>query len=161
MLLTIPIIFLVALVGFTNAAPRNLPEGWQNEDMIRNLGITTDFVFLPDERMLVTLKAGRILVIKGKKVTNIALDLNNKLGPHYGDRGLMSIEVDPDFERGKPYVYLAYVWDASREVIGHLFGKYNSTWPRGAEGIQGTHSNYSTNHLKRPSHKQSITVHND
>ena len=130
------LISFITLFHCIIAVPQNLPQDWTNEDVIRNLGIVTDFVFLPDERILVLLKAGRVLMVKGKRTTNIAGDLSNLLGQHYGDRGLISITVDPDFPN-KPYIYIGYVWDATPEIINKLFGKYNSTWPRGAADMQG------------------------
>jgi len=136
MIWSFPLLLLSFLISSSVAAPQNLPNDWQNQDILRNLGITTDFAFLPDERLLVVLKAGRILMVKGKKVTNIAIDLSNRLGRHYGDRGLMTLEVDPEFP-AKPYVYVGYVWDATPEIINTLFGPHNATWPRGAAGVQG------------------------
>lgn len=121
---------LAVLASLTTAAPTNLAAGWTYEDIITNAGIATDFVFLPDERLLVVLKAGRILMVKGKKVTGIAADLTQLVGRAYGDRGVVGISVHPQFGTGvdKDWVYIGYVWDGNKDVADRMFGDHGDTW---------------------------------
>lgn len=82
--------------------------------------LTTDFLFLPDERCLVLLKSGRILMLKGKKITGIVADLSDRLGSHVGDRGLMTVEHHPKFPE-VPYLYIGYVYDGTKDEIDSIF----------------------------------------
>jgi hypothetical protein len=84
----------------------------------------TDFLFLPDERMLVSTKDGRVLVVKANLVSNIAADLSALVGTHYGDRGLMRMIAHPDFGKGsgKDWIYIAYVYDPTAEEAELYFG---------------------------------------
>ena len=123
----------------TSAAPTNLPDGWTSEDVIQNAGIATDFVFLPDERMLIILKAGRILMVKGNKVTGIAADFTSLVGRAYGDRGVVSAAVHPAFGTGagKDWIYIGYVWDGNKDVASKAFGDVADTWGGDAFVVPG------------------------
>lgn len=84
---------------------------------------------MPDERCLVLLKSGRILMLKGKKVTGIVADLSDRLGSHVGDRGLVSIEMHPKFPE-VPYLYVGYVYDGTEKEINEIFAPLASDSPK-------------------------------
>lgn len=86
--------------------------------------LVTDFLFLPDERMLVSTKDGRVLVVKANLVSNIAADLSALVGTHYGDRGLVRMISHPDFGKGngKDFIYIAYVYDPTVAEADQYFG---------------------------------------
>jgi hypothetical protein len=129
-LLLVSLALLAFATQSAHAGPSSLPKGWKSEDILGNAGIATDFVFLPDDRLLVILKAGRILMVKGNKVTGIAADLTSLVGRAYGDRGVVAAAVHPEFgtDAGKDWIYIGYVWDGTKEVAERMFGDVSATW---------------------------------
>jgi len=65
----------------------------------------TSFAWTPDGRMLVTEKAGRVLVVRGSERT-VALDIRPDICGQ-GERGLLGVAVDPDFDSNQ-FIYLYY-----------------------------------------------------
>ncbi|KAI9016642.1 Sorbosone dehydrogenase-domain-containing protein [Hyaloraphidium curvatum] len=117
-------LLLAAWPRTAEAIPYNLPAGFTWDDVAKNLGLVTDFLFLPDERMLVSTKNGRILVVKANLVSNIAADLSKLVGTAFGDRGLVRMVHHPDFGKGngKDFIYIAYVYDPSAAEADLWFG---------------------------------------
>ena len=74
----------------------------------------TAMAFLPDGRILVTEKAGKLRLVKDSLVQPTpALDWSAQVYP-YGDAGLIDVAVDPAFA-SNGYIYLAYTSDNPRE----------------------------------------------
>jgi glucose/arabinose dehydrogenase/PKD repeat protein len=68
--------------------------------------------FMPDGRMLVTSKPGRLYVVDGGN-GSLALDLGSRVCSG-SERGLLGVAVDPDFrEAGRKHVFLYYTFDRS------------------------------------------------
>jgi glucose/arabinose dehydrogenase len=115
------------------AADPALPEGFQDEVVFDNLEQPTDFRFVPgpDERVFVADKPGRIWVYEDTEDNSPTLfaDLRGSVYDN-GDRGLLGLELDPEFTEGRPYVYALYTWD-------HVLGEtWNPSDPK--YGVPGT-----------------------
>jgi glucose/arabinose dehydrogenase len=105
---------LVALLAVPAGAVAEpaLPEGFQDEVVFGGLEQPVNFRFAPDGRIFVAEKPGRILVFDGPddKSATVFADLRTPVYDN-GDRGLLGIELDPEFTAGRPYVYALYTWD--------------------------------------------------
>jgi glucose/arabinose dehydrogenase len=101
---------LLMVVGvLTAATPSAVPTGFQNEIWIPGLHEPTSITFLPDGRMLVAERDGRISVaaagssqlLPQPMLTLTAIDTEG------GERGLVGLAVHPQFATN-PYVYAYY-----------------------------------------------------
>jgi glucose/arabinose dehydrogenase len=123
------------------AAEPSLPPGFQDEVVLAGLEQPTNFRFAPDGRIFVAEKPGRILVFDGPedKTATVFADLRTDVYDN-GDRGLLGIELDPEFEAGRPYVYALYTWD-------HVLGTpWNPAEPEyGDPGVSGDPSCFDQN----------------
>ena len=84
--------------------------------VVNGLLLPTDMAFLPDGRMLVIEKGGVIKIVDDPRVPNSPIGLYMDLSSQVLDqeeRGLLAIEVDPDFETNG-YFYLFYTNDIER-----------------------------------------------
>lgn len=104
------IISALAVFLFTpqtiNAAP---PPGFEVQTVASGLNLPTAIRFAPDGRIFVAEKAGVVRIIKnGVLQSTPFIDLGDV--NDYGDRGLLSIELDPDFSMNG-YVYLLYTFE--------------------------------------------------
>ena len=100
-------------VGATGAAAEPaLPPGFQDSVAIGGLEEPVNFRFAPDGRVFVAEKPGKILVFDDLEDTEPELfaDLRTDVYDH-GDRGLLGLALDPEFEAGRPYVYALYTYD--------------------------------------------------
>lgn len=77
----------------------------------------TDFQFLPDGRILVAEKSGRIRIVKDGAVQR--RPLYRVFTPTQGERGLGALAVDPDFETNG-YIYVAYTTIGARDRLARL-----------------------------------------
>ncbi len=104
---------LVALAVPVQAAaePALLP-GFQDEIVFSGLEQPTNFRFAPDGRIFVAEKPGRIKVFDslGDPEPDVFADLRGSVYDN-GDRGLLGLALDPEFDEGRPYVYALYTWD--------------------------------------------------
>jgi glucose/arabinose dehydrogenase len=112
---------LLPFIAFILSMPQSLPAhasrpsgvvpGFTIEPIVGDLDLPTTFAFLPDGRILIAEKAGRVKIWKdgvlyARPLTDIRDEVNEFI-----DRGLIGMAVDPAFERNG-YVYLLYSWDA-------------------------------------------------
>ncbi len=94
------------------AAAVTLPDGFVLETVVSGLTLPTSFNFAPEGRIYVTQKAGRVRVIKdGSLIPASFINLSGEVN-QFGDRGLLSVAVHPDFPT-QPYLYLLYTYDPS------------------------------------------------
>lgn len=77
----------------------------------------TDFQFLPDGRILVAEKGGRIRIVEDGAVQR--RPLYRIFTPTQGERGLGALAVDPDFENNG-YIYVAYTTIGARDRLARL-----------------------------------------
>jgi len=102
--------FFAALVvmlfsQFANAA--TLPDGFTETEIARGLQSPVAMTFAPDGRLFVTQQLGQVRIIKdGVLLAEPFLDLSQRVDA-YGERGLHSIEFDPQFGTNR-YVYVHY-----------------------------------------------------
>jgi hypothetical protein len=108
MLLFALALLLQLVLQLTFAFP-NGPDGFIIDDVAGNLGIVTDFAILQGNTYLVTQKSGQLVLVQNGQQT-VILDLSNLVGTAFGDRGLIAVEVHPQYPI-VPFVYLAYVYD--------------------------------------------------
>jgi glucose/arabinose dehydrogenase len=123
---------LLAVPAIASADPA-LPPGFQDEVVFDGLEQPTNFRFADDGRVFVAEKPGRILVYEDLKdpTPEVFADLRGDVYDN-GDRGLLGLELDPEFTSGRPYVYALYTWD-------HVLGKpWDPKDPEyGAPGVSG------------------------
>lgn len=81
----------------------------QTTILTTNLEIPWSLVFLPDQRIFVTERPGRVKIInKDGGIADNAITISDV--KHAGEGGLMGMVLHPDFESNK-YVYLYYTFD--------------------------------------------------
>lgn len=92
-----------------------LPSGFHDSVAISGLEEPTNVRFAPDGRVFVAEKTGDILVYESlaDDTPEVFADLQEKVYDN-GDRGLLGLELDPEFP-AKPYVYALYTFN---HVIG-------------------------------------------
>lgn len=96
---------VVMLLLFSNAHAQTLPPNFQRVTVTSLLNLPTAFAFLPDGRILVCEKGGRLRVIKNDSLLGppaISLPVNAR-----GERGLVGVAVDPHFTINQ-FIYLYY-----------------------------------------------------
>jgi len=105
---------LCALAGAEGRAS-NLPPGFREDRFLSDLVTPTAVAFAPDGRIFAAEKPGRIVVYShlGDSTKSVAADLRKQVYDT-GDRGLLSIAIDPAFPT-RPYLYALYSFD---HVIG-------------------------------------------
>ena len=103
--------------GPVQAAP-TLPADFQ-DSLVTNVDRATSIAFVPGGRMLIARVPGVVRVFKDgvlDPVADPALDIDAQTCSD-GERGLMSIAVDPAFETNH-YVYLYYTFDKAGCITG-------------------------------------------
>ena len=107
------LVALVALLAIPAGAAGEaaLPQGFQDETVFDGLEQPTNFVFAPDGRVFVAEKPGRIKVFDNLNDPSptVFADLRADVYDN-GDRGLLGLALDPDFETNGR-VYALYTWD--------------------------------------------------
>ena len=119
-----------------------LPEGFQQIAIAEGLDLPTDLAYAPDGFLFITEKKGTVRVLDPNNalLPDPVLQLDDEVN-NAGDRGLLGLALDPDFELNG-YIYLLYVVDptygppeepASQPTFGRLT-RYTLT--RTTEGYQ-------------------------
>lgn len=101
----------IALFGAASTSAVSLPSGFRDTVVFPGIDEPTNFRFAPDGKVFVAEKTGDILVYDSLADTTptVFADLQKQVYDN-GDRGLLSIEVDPNFP-AKPYVYALYAYN--------------------------------------------------
>jgi hypothetical protein len=104
-----------------------LPPGFQNSVVLGGLTQPTDIAFAPDGRLFVAEKSGLIKVFDNPSDTTptVYADLRTNVY-NFWDRGLLGIELDPNFS-ARPYVYALYTYDAAIGGTAPLWGTAGGT----------------------------------
>lgn len=85
----------------------------------------------PDGRILVAEQGGRGRVVKnGQLLPNPLMDLSERVDSQ-GERGLVGLTLDPEFARGKPFVYVYYTLAARNGVNPRVKGVNKTVWALG------------------------------
>jgi len=127
------VFFLPFLLGLMLALPAaaqaaiTVPQGFQDRVAFGangSLTVPTQVVFADDGRVFVAEKSGVIKEFDSLMDTTptVVADLRTEVY-NYGDRGLLSIALDPGFTTGRPYLYALYAYDAE---IGQTAPKWGN-----------------------------------
>jgi hypothetical protein len=92
-------------IGSAGADP-NGPDGYEIEELDAGLDHAWGIAFLPDDRLLVTERDGRLNCIDRDDGTVETIDGTPEVYVH-GQGGLLDVTLHPDFET-EPWVYLTY-----------------------------------------------------
>jgi len=114
---TAALLLLVGLLALaTSAAAVVVPSGFRDDLVLTELTEPTALRFAPDGRVFVAEKSGRILVFDDVDdiTPTVFADLRTDVYDP-ADRGLLGLEIDPQFP-ARPYVYALYTYD-------HLLGE--------------------------------------
>jgi glucose/arabinose dehydrogenase len=108
-------IFITSFQYPNTRAIQNAPNGFVIETLTENLELPTGFAFVPDGRIFIIEKAGRVKIWKdgvlyGQPLIDLRDEVNDSI-----DRGLIGIAVDPKFV-SNGYIYLSYVADAPNQT---------------------------------------------
>ena len=91
--------------GDAVVSPAAVPSDLERTVVASGLDSPTDFAFLPDGRILITQQNGTIRLVKSDELQANPLML---LPTYYaGERGLLGVAVDPNFE-DNGYIYVSY-----------------------------------------------------
>ena len=103
---------ILTVVGNGRGEAATLPGGFVEEVVASSsLSSITAFDFLPDGRLLVTEKRGRIKIVDPANPTSSTTVLNiQTIVNTAADRGLIGLAVDPDFATTER-VFIAYTYD--------------------------------------------------
>ncbi len=102
------VVGMVSLSGPASAAPV-VPAGFNDSLVASGFDLPTALSFLPDGRILVAEKSGRIMLVRTDGTTGVLVDMSLQVAD-YWDRGLLGFAPDPDFATNG-YVYLFYPYD--------------------------------------------------
>lgn len=107
----IPLGLLLGIVlALPRALPAVVPPNFVDELILDGVSRPTDVAFLPDGRIFISEKQGRIKVFKnGSLLAASLIDLTDEVGGN-GNRGLLSFTLDPNFASNH-FIYLLYCVD--------------------------------------------------
>ena len=98
-------------------ADLELPGGFSKVTLATGLWDPTAFAFAPDGRVFIVERHGRLAVARpGSQAVKLVLDISDHVAIA-GDRGLLGVAVDADFETNR-YVYLLYAHDTDPDHPG-------------------------------------------
>ncbi len=87
---------------------------YSTEVVATDLAVPWDLAFLPDGRMLVTERSGRVLILP-EKAQAVVIDSVTDVG----EGGLLGIALDPDFDENS-YVYLYYTYGSGTTLFNRI-----------------------------------------
>lgn len=116
-------ILVLSLIDSTSAQAVDLPPGFAEEVLVRNLIAPTAFAVAADGRVFVAEKSGLIQVFDGftDETPTVFADLRTQVYNH-GDAGLLNIALHPSFP-ATPFVYVGYALDAAIGGTPPLWGR--------------------------------------
>lgn len=125
-------IFICIVLSGTSLA-QVLPPGFVAQEIAGGLD-PTDLVIAPDNRIFITIKSGKILVVENDQLlSNTFLDISNQVD-NFNERGLGHMVLDPDFELNNYYYVFYTVRNTNRNRISRFTANGNATLP-GSEVI--------------------------
>jgi glucose/arabinose dehydrogenase len=110
--LLLGVLSLLALLSAPAAADADpeLPDDFAKVTVATGLWDPTAFAYAPDGRVFIVERRGRLMVARpGSQTVQPVLDITDHVAVD-GDRGLLGVAVDADFETNR-YVYLLYTHD--------------------------------------------------
>ncbi len=106
------LVSFVAILGVSvpkSAHAINPPAGFQIQTVLGGLDKPTSMAFVPDGRIFIAEKDGKVRVVKNGVLLATPLITLNDINTA-GDHGILGIAVDPNFSQNG-YVYLAYTFE--------------------------------------------------
>ena len=95
-----------AVAAVAPALAPDVPSGFR-DSVVGTVELPTGLAWTPDGRMLVTSKAGKLVIVgEGEEANEVALNLESRVCSEK-ELGLVGIAVDPEFETNH-FVYLYY-----------------------------------------------------
>ncbi|KAJ8904175.1 hypothetical protein NDN08_000702 [Rhodosorus marinus] len=98
----------------------NWPTGFEEERFSKDVMFRpVDFLFEPNDNVLVGLNEGRILRLskQGRIIQKDVVDVRDETND-YHDRGIMSIAIANDYKQ-KPYLYFFHVYDHTKRAADY------------------------------------------
>jgi glucose/arabinose dehydrogenase len=99
----LPAVLLIVYIERLNAAP---PTDFTTTQVVSGLNSPTSFAFAPDGRIFITELGGNVKIYKNGQL--LPVPFTTLQVTSQGDRGLLNVAIDPDFENGSPYAYFYY-----------------------------------------------------
>ncbi len=101
----------LAAIGSAPAHALSLPPGFQDETVFEGLEEPTTIRFAPDGRIFIAEKQGLVLVYDSLEdpAPTVFADLRKQVYDN-GDRGILGLELDPNFEENH-HVYVLYTFN--------------------------------------------------
>ena len=142
LLLALP---LLSRPGIATAAAYSVPR-FSDTAVVQGLSSVTDFAFLPDGRMLVLEKAGRVLVAPvGGGTPTLALDIISAVDDGF-EKGLLGVCLHPGFATNG-YIFLYYTTNTPRNRISRFTLSGNTINPLTEvvilDNIEATNGNHN------------------
>lgn len=110
---------VVLAAGRPAEGAAGLPDGFERSTVAGGLDRPTVMALAPGGRILVAEQGGRVRVVKNDQLLpNPLLNLSGRVDSQ-GERGLVGLTLDPEFARGKPFVYVYYTLAARNGVPPH------------------------------------------
>jgi glucose/arabinose dehydrogenase len=114
----IPLAILLLCASATRGATYSV-TGFSDTAVVTGLNQTTDFAFLPDGRMLILEKPGRVLIVgPGGGAPTVALDKTATIDDGF-EKGLLGICLHPGFAVNG-YIFLYYTTNTPRNQISRF-----------------------------------------
>jgi glucose/arabinose dehydrogenase len=111
--------YLLVLVSGAAHAASYLVPGFSETRIATGLSAPTDFTFLPDGRILILEKAGRVrVVVRGVLQTTPALDISGSVDDGF-EKGLLGICLHPSFP-STGWIYLYYTTNVPKNRISRF-----------------------------------------
>ena len=107
-----PLVLLSLVLFFTwapFASAAIFEPGFESEVVAGGLSLPTNMAFSPDGRIFIAEKNGTVRLIKNGALVPAPVITLSDINA-FGDRGLLSVELDPDF-LSNGYLYLAYTFE--------------------------------------------------
>ena len=117
---------------------QSLPNNFKEELVVSGLGLSTDLKSLPDGKILVTEKSGKVYLVDPTIPSSTLFMTLNNVDDGF-ERGLLSVLLDPDFEQNNHF-YLFYTTTSSRVRISR-FNSLGNSGDSGSETViwESTH----------------------
>lgn len=123
----------IFFMSAVTAAAQVLPPGFVAQEIAGGLD-PTDLVIAPDNRIFITIKSGKILVVENDQLLpHTFLDITAQVD-NFNERGLGHMVLDPDFEINNYYYVFYTVKNTNRNRISRFTANGNTTLP-GSEVI--------------------------
>jgi len=110
---------VILALGRPAKGAASLPNGFESSTVADGLNRPTVMALVPDGRILVAEQSGYIRVIEDGRLLDRPFLGIPKWVDVRGERGMVGLTLDPQFARGKPFVYVYYTTEPRKGVPPH------------------------------------------